>query len=115
MSTATDPFLYCLRVLRRELPCAFPVQVRRVTLKNHEGWAKLDGYGTKKKFIVRIAKSNCIQCEVDTLVHEWAHCRAHSYRHDNVKDEDELEMFHDGSWGLAYAECYRVAMKALEW
>ena len=41
---------------------------------------------------------------VETLMHEWAHCRAWWGDHSQLLD-------HGPAWGLAYGECYRAVIE----
>lgn len=93
-----------IRVLRKHLPPAFPVDVRRVALKD------LDGYCQKKDdtFYIRVNRMLAEPAAIDALLHEWAHARAWNHIHDSLSPEEFKKVVHDAAWGVAYAECYRV-------
>jgi hypothetical protein len=93
-----------LRILRKHLPTAFPVQVRRTPLKGDDG----DCTKHKSHFVIRIRKNLNQQQSIDTLVHEWAHARAWSHLDDGMENDEFIKSSHDARWGVAYSECYRV-------
>jgi hypothetical protein len=91
-------------VLRKRLPPAFPISVRRVKLARHiEGRCWKHG----KKFIVEIDKTLDATRAIDVLIHEWAHARAWNHMLDEAAtDEAFNKLAHDAAWGVAYAEVY---------
>jgi hypothetical protein len=94
-------FAETLKLLRKRFPCALPVRVRRVkSIKGAHG-VTYRKYGEKAVFIINVC-IGCSVCEVDTLIHEWAHARTWSLRHDH---EEQAE-FHDAAWGAEFARLY---------
>jgi hypothetical protein len=70
----------------------------------------LDGYCEKKgkRFFIAINSSLDEDRSIDTLIHEWAHGRSWNHLMD-VADKEEFDRrVHDASWGVAYAEVYRI-------
>jgi hypothetical protein len=99
-----ERFQKTIKLFKKECPLAFPITVRRVALTG------LDGYCEKKgrKFYIAIDKDLDENRAIDTLIHEWAHGRAWNHLLD-VADKEEFERrVHDASWGVAYAEVYRI-------
>lgn len=93
-----------LALLKKNLPAAFPVSVRRVPLT-----LKLDGRCWKhgKQFHIQISRQLDEARAMDVLIHEWAHARAWNHRLDNAKDDEEFnKLSHDANWGVAFAEVY---------
>lgn len=97
-----------VRELREEIPPAFPVSVRRVSLKNQAGDCELKDVTrkgkTERRFIIRISKYIDEQTSILILLHEWAHAVAWTWEHDTVED-------HGAEWGVAYARVYRALMR----
>lgn len=93
-----------VRVLRKQCPAAFPVSVRRVRLTGKDG----DCCKRKGRFFIRINRSLGEGAAIDALLHEWAHARAWNHLHDALGDQEFGQRIHDASWGVAYAEVYRV-------
>jgi hypothetical protein len=93
-----------VRVLRKKLPPAFPVQVRRVKLVDR------DGYCEKRNdvFYIRINRELPEAPAIDALLHEWAHARAWNHLHDSLHPNEFQLVAHDPVWGVAYSEVYRV-------
>lgn len=56
----------------------------------------------KKYFKIRINKCYKLEIQIDTLMHEWAHCLANWHA---------LEDPHSKEWGIWYAKIYREVMK----
>lgn len=98
-------FKDALRLLKTKLPCAYPVRVRRVERANGDSAAWLQRRAGKWEFVIHVAKSPCEICEVDCLLHEFAHCHSRTHNHDQT--EDQLK-HHDAAWGVSYAACYRI-------
>lgn len=98
-----------LRLLRKKLPPAFPVQVRRVKMNNTK-----DGYCYKvdEAFQIRINRDLPEAAAIDALLHEWAHARAWNHIHDSIDNEEFEKVAHDASWGVAYSEVYRIFEQA---
>ncbi len=93
-----------IRLLRNKCPAAFPVTVRRVKLKDKDGdCSKKDG-----RFFIRINRELPENSSIDALLHEWAHARAWNHLHDVLDCTAFEERVHDASWGVAYAEVYRI-------
>lgn len=97
-----------LRKLRKEMPCALPVFVRRA-------YEPDDGYGRTylrtNERSYQIVISTHIRDEitervrrvtynelVDSLIHEWAHAVTYTKKH------------HSRKWGSTYAETYCAAI-----
>lgn len=91
------PFPAVLRLLRRKLPPAFPISVRRRPISEHWGWCEFYG----DSFGIAIDKRANNDLAVLILLHEWAHALAWTHRHDTVKD-------HGPEWGLAYSRVYSL-------
>ena len=92
-----------VKILRKECPAAFPVDVRRVKMCE-------DGYCSKvgNKFVIRINRELPEGSAIDTLMHEWAHARAWNHLHDSLNERDFIKAVHDAAWGVAYSEVYRI-------
>jgi len=98
-------FQALIRLLRKQIPPAYPVSVRRVALKKVEGQCWKNG----KKFHIRIDKSLSESRAMDVLVHEWAHALAWNSRLDNCTTDVEFnKLAHDATWGVAYSQVYAV-------
>lgn len=99
-----------IKILKKELPCAYPVQINRLkmTMKN-EGDCQL----ISKKFKIRINKRLTEREAIDTLLHEYAHGRCWSHYHSSLEPDKLYEICHGPEWGIAYAECYRIYEKFL--
>lgn len=99
-----DRFFKTVKVFRKECPLAFPVAVKRVSLVG------LDGYCEKKgrKFVIAINRDLDEGRAIDTLIHEWAHGRSWNHLMDVANKEEFDKRVHDASWGVAYAEVYRI-------
>lgn len=93
-----------IKVLRENLPPAYPVIVRRVKLVGIDGDCMLD----EKKFYIRINREMDEGSAIDCLIHEWAHARAWNHLHDSLDDKEFELRSHDASWGVAYSEVYRT-------
>ena len=91
-------------LLKKKCPLAYPVSVRRISMKGFDGDCTLHS----KKFFIRINKSLVEGAAMDTLIHEWAHARAWNHLHDKLSWEEFEERSHDASWGVAYSEVYMV-------
>jgi hypothetical protein len=96
--------------LKKNLPIAYPVSVRRCVMSS-----SLDGECIKynKKFFIKINKDLNENLAVETLIHEWAHARAWNHLLDSLHvDDDRFDDFsHDATWGVAYSEVYRLYQK----
>ncbi len=99
-----DAYREILAILRRQLPPAYPVSVRRLKMSGLDGDCSL----YKKKFYIRINRDLDESAAIDTLLHEWGHARAWNHLHDAVDDEEFQQRSHDASWGVAYSEVYRT-------
>lgn len=98
-----------VRILKKHCPLAYDISVRRVATGRC-----LDGdcIKYKKKFFIRINRDLSEDSAIDTLLHEWAHARAWNHLLDNLDSQDKFDDFaHDGSWGVAYSEIYRLYQK----
>lgn len=76
---------------------------------------KQDGYCTKhkNKFVIAICRDLNETLAIEVLLHEWAHARAWNHMHDRCDHETFDKVVHDSTWGVAYAEVYRVFEKSL--
>lgn len=93
-----------VKLLRWECPCPIPVKVRRVPVSQ-------DIYGDTEfrnepqpHYVIRISKELDYMTAKHTLIHEWAHCFAHSphlWMAERTKITD-----HGPQFGVAYAACY---------
>jgi len=95
--------------LKKNLPIAYPVSVRRCIMSR-----SLDGECVKykKKFFIKINKDLSENLAIETLIHEWAHARAWNHLLDSMEADDRFDDFsHDATWGVAYSEVYRVYQK----
>lgn len=99
-----DRFKKVVRVFKEQCPLAFTVVVRRVLLVGLDGYCEKKG----KRFFIAINKDLDENRAIDTLVHEWAHGRAWNHLMDVASKEDFDRRVHDASWGVAYAEVYRI-------
>jgi hypothetical protein len=93
-----------LSILRKKLPPAYPVCVRRIAMNGLDGDCTL----YEKKFYIRINRDMNEGSAIDTLLHEWAHARAWNHLHDAIDDQEFEQRSHDASWGVAYSEVYRT-------
>ena len=90
--------------LKQDMPCAFPVKVRRVKLhRRRYGYSDLKKNGTERYFLIEINRDEHFRIQTDTLFHEWAHCRCWNHMHDAYPEHPE----HGPEWGVAYAELER--------
>jgi hypothetical protein len=93
-----------IRILKKHVPPAFPIAVRRVKLPQH-----IEGRCWKhaKRFLIEIDKNLDPARAIDVLIHEWAHARAWNHMLDEAQtDEAFNKLAHDAAWGVAYAEVY---------
>lgn len=92
-------FKEVVKVLRREIPPAFPIRVIRTRLKEDAGDCLLkDG-----RFIIRIDTRLGQDAAVLILLHEWAHALAWDAPGWLPGEED-----HHPAWGMAYSRVYEV-------
>lgn len=105
MAAQAKLFQALIRTLRKYIPPAYPVSVRRIALKNTEGLCWKQG----KKFYINIDKQLSESRAMDVLVHEWAHALAWNSRLDTAQSDVEFnKLAHDASWGVAYSQVYAV-------
>lgn len=95
-------------LLKKRLPLAYPVEVRRVKLSQDT-----DGICFKynKKFFIRISKLLKEDMAMEVLIHEWAHARSWNHLHDKMDEKTFIDTSHDSTWGVNYAEVYNVFEK----
>lgn len=55
------------------------------------------------KFLIQISAVESKATQIDTLVHEWAHCVAYE-----AQRKSKTVWTHDALFGLAYAQVYRA-------
>jgi hypothetical protein len=80
-----------LRKLRTNFPIDGIVIVKRRKNKKNFGATRFDG----RKYSICIDSGSSESCQVDTLLHEWAHVR--------MIDES---FTHSNGWGIQYANIY---------
>src|SRR4051812_28886003 len=80
-------------------PVAHPVKLLVTDKVPSEYWGDADLQAGR--FEIRIHPSHTLSSQLETLVHEWAHCRTWL-----VVEEE-----HGPFWGLAYAEGYRAVFR----
>jgi hypothetical protein len=96
--------------LRKKVPAAHPVHFRVGKIpQEYAGYEaltilKVDAKGRHSFLILIDEKLHCHQCRVMALLHEWAHCRCWSHRHD-LPTASHAD-FHDPAWGIAMAEVW---------
>ncbi len=86
-----------LKWLRREHPLGKHVRVRQTNISDQGGCDYIN-----HRFEIEIAKKQCLNLRMDTLLHEWAHALVWF-----GNDADA----HDSEWGLAYAKLYRTELQ----
>jgi hypothetical protein len=87
--------------LKRNFPAKVPVHVRRCALSvcGHTfGWTDTKSCA---QLTIKVRKGMCPRCQIDTLLHEWAH--ALTWFGADAEYED-----HGPEWGVAYARIYRL-------
>jgi hypothetical protein len=65
---------------------------------SYSGWAELK---KRSQFYIVVSRTNCEDCALETLIHEWAHCR-----HPRA---GAGKRWSQRRWGEEYAKCYEVA------
>jgi len=93
------------RVLRRRVPCRWPVIVslrHRMKESGNYGCADVAIVTKARRHVAMIDIDDSLtgQEAIDTLIHEYAHVVAWG------QDRDD----HGPAWGKAYARCYRVVV-----
>ena len=99
-----ERFNKVVKMFKDECPLAYPVSVKRVPLTGLDGYCEKKG----KKFLIAINQDLDENRAIDTLIHEWAHGRAWNHLMDVATKEEFERHVHDASWGVAYAEVYRI-------
>lgn len=94
-------------ILKQRCKLAFPVSIRRTSLKNLDGDCCLKD----KKFYIRIDSNLSEASAIDTILHEFAHARAWNHLHDSLNPHEFQDQVHDASWGVAYSEVYQIYEK----
>jgi hypothetical protein len=104
MATNFKNYQALIRTLKKHVPPAFPISVRRIRLGKHlEGRCWKHG----KTFAIEIDKNLDPARAIDVLIHEWAHARAWNHMLDTAPtDEVFNKLAHDAAWGVAYSEVY---------
>lgn len=109
MANSFKHYKKLVALLKKQVPPAYPVSVRRTRLtKKLEGRCWKEG----KKFLIQIDKTLDESQAMDVLLHEWAHARAWNHMLDTAAT-DELfnKLAHDAAWGVAYSEVYSIYEK----
>lgn len=107
-------FRLTLETLRVHVPVAYPVIVRTGGVDD-----TLDGFCVRRKsrFVIHLAERLSPKESPLVLIHEYAHAAAWSHLHDKaceelstglISDEDFEDQVHDATFGIAYAQCWRV-------
>ncbi len=88
--------------LRRSSPTDKPVVIQRVSLPRIDGDSFRGKLRTEKRRYVIVLNSriDCVGCEEDTIVHEYAHAVVASRK-------GRAESHHGPRWGRAYARGFR--------
>lgn len=109
MASSFKHYRRLVHLLKKEIPPAYPVSVRRIKLNKHlEGSCSKSG----KKFYISIDRSLNETRAMDVLLHEWAHARAWHHMLDAAPtDEVFNKLAHDAAWGVAYSEVYAIYEK----
>ncbi len=103
MTSTSDRALFrkAIANLRVLCPTDRPVSVRRVQMSpDIKGDASISVRG-QRRYNIRINTQYCIDIQIETLVHEWAHCMTWYVTH-------ERQLDHGPHFGIAYAEAYRA-------
>lgn len=89
-------FNIALMRLQEHCPLAEPFVIKKLKYENNRL-----GYFTREKdyFKIEIAIDVDIIIQVDSLIHEWAHC---------LRAVKSPHGFHDGLYGIEWARCYRA-------
>lgn len=82
-----------LEQLEKHCPLSEPFVIREVSRRRGLGRACLSIGG----FIIEITTNVDSITQVDTLIHEWAHCLRYNGRHDDL-------------YGIEWARCYRAVI-----
>ena len=95
-------------VLRRNFPCSMPVKVRRCKMPLIGDGSDAREFGDAQVkdnyYQIRINQDHDIYVQLDTLMHEWAHCLVNW-----TDDEDKSD--HTDEWGETYATIYRTMVE----
>lgn len=100
-------FLKIIRGLKKQFPTAFPVKIRTLRkgyFKDLYGLTELMD-GKNPYFRISILQTE-YSIMVDSLVHEWSHAASFSL----VQKEKDVSSWHDGAFGVKYAEIYSWCM-----
>jgi len=90
-----------IRLLKKELPCFFPVAIRRLKLPSHR-LGDCDFDEEEQKFLIRVNNALPHYVQKDILYHEYAHALAWAPGHMTTT-------IHTASWGVAYARTVRLS------
>ncbi len=104
MANKFENYRLLIKLLKKHVPPAFPISVRRIKLPKHlEGRCWKHG----KRFLIEVAEHLEPARAIDVLLHEWAHARAWNHMLDAAPtDEAFNKLAHDAAWGVAYSEVY---------
>lgn len=94
-----------VQALRDECPAHLPVRVRLVDRPPE--WGAGVCHKRPDHYSILIRRTECWQCMIDSLIHEWAHAL-------HWEPMDETEDDHDSAFGVAFARCYRVILRKSE-
>lgn len=106
MATTFKKYRTLVASLRKHVPPAYPISIKRQVLSN-----KTEGVCWKhgKKFFIVVSRTLSEPRAIDVLLHEWAHALAWNDLMDNAKTDDAFnKLAHDASWGVAYSQVYQV-------
>ena len=92
-----------VNLLRKKLPAAFEVDIRRKKLKGFDGLCIRE----ENRFLILINKDLSESMAVEALLHEYAHALSWTLLQDKLEGEAFHNYCHNASWGVAYAEVYR--------
>lgn len=103
MTSTSDRALFrkAIATLRVLCPTDRPVSVHRMDMPDGAyGEASISVRG-KRRYKIRVNTKYCIDMQIETLIHEWAHCMTWYVTH--VRHAD-----HGPHFGIAYAEAYNA-------
>lgn len=98
-------FNQMVRLLKKELPVPFIVDVRRIHQHNIRGGGlgECQYHPVRGKFYIRISKEISEEFAVAVLAHEWAHILASP-----LEGEGNIDEVHGPVFGVMWAKCHNV-------